>query len=115
MHARTGFSAPLRDFVHLSRDKIHQWVENEKAKVDVLFESRRRMVDAHQSRIDQTVTNLLALQLEGGLTMNDDATTDQASLKDKKDQVMKQQEDIKAECEHISTKIEEKRKQLLGT
>ena len=66
-----GFTSPLREHLLLSSSKLDEWVEHQKAKIDADFAEYQQSVSEQQSSIDRSVTHLLALQLEGGLTVND--------------------------------------------
>jgi len=60
----------LRDYIYITRSKINDWVEVEKASIDAAAERYRQTLSMHQKTIDQKTTQLGALKLEGGDSRN---------------------------------------------
>lgn len=104
-----GFTSSLRETLTLSRCKLDEWVENEKAKADVSAESYRQNLSAQQQHVDRTVTHLLALQLEGGLTVNEDERAEA------KKSMVNEKEAVGEEIEALQQELEERTERVKGT
>lgn len=106
--AELGFTCSLRETLTLSRCKLDEWVEHEKAKADAQAESYRQAQSEQQQRVDRAVTHLLALQLEGGLTVNED------ERKTEKNGILKQTEAAREEIAELQQELQERTARVKG-
>jgi hypothetical protein len=119
--AEPGFTSPLRETLLLSRSKLDEWVEHEKAKADALCEKSRQVCFSRQQRLDTTITNLLALQIQGGMTIVADDGNKSASNKDssnqraKKTEILEQQDAARREMEQLQAKLADEKARIDGT
>jgi len=110
-----GFTSHLRETLVLSRCKLDEWVEHEKERIDVLAESYRAEQKNHQNRIDRAVASLVALQLEGGLSIADkNISVSHRDLTKEKEELLQEQERIKDEIEWLRRDLETKHSQVQG-
>jgi hypothetical protein len=65
----------LRDTLILSRSRLDEWVEHEKAKVDVLVARHHHQYQQQQNEINHLVGEWLALKMECGLSIRSETTT----------------------------------------
>lgn len=63
----TGFTANLMETIAVSKSKVQEWVDHEKAKADAASESYRQHLRQQQNNIDSQAAELLAIQLERGM------------------------------------------------
>jgi uncharacterized protein YjbK len=103
-----GFTCSLRETLTLSRCKLDEWVELEKAKADAQAESYRQAHSEQQQRVDRAVTHLLALQLEGGLTVNEDERETEKNV------VVKQTRAVQVEITDFEQELEERTGRVEG-
>jgi hypothetical protein len=103
-----GFTSSLRETLTLSRYKLDEWVEHEKAKADAQAESYRQAQTEQQQSVDRAVTHLLALQLEGGLTVSEDDRTSE------KNAVVKQTHAVQVEIADFEQEFEERTAHVQG-
>jgi hypothetical protein len=103
-----GFTSSLRETLTLSRCKLDEWVEHEKAKADAQAESYRQAHSEQQQRVDRAVTHLLALQLEGGLTVSED------ERQTEKNAVVKQTHAVQLEIADFEQEFEERTARVQG-
>lgn len=103
-----GFTSSLRETLTLSRCKLDEWVEHEKAKADAQAESYRQAQSEQQQRVDRAVTHLLALQLEGGLTVSED------ERQTEKNAVVKQTRAVQLEIADFEQEFEERTARVQG-
>jgi len=97
-------TALLRETLLLSRSKLDEYVEHEKAQCDVIVEQSRQEILESQRRIDNTVTHLLALQLQDGLTVNEN----------NKQEIQMQQKAIQQEMKQLKKQLDEKQDRIKG-
>ena len=85
---KTGFTSGLLETILSSKAKMKRWAEFEKAKADQVAESYRRKLVEEQATIDSQGTCLMAVQMERGLNVNDQNSTNNGdhaeSIADKK-------------------------------
>lgn len=103
--ASATFSSDLRDYIFVTRSKIDEWVEIEKAEVDKDFESHRQTVQAHQQQIDESTTQLLGMKMENGLDIKESAEN---CSKQKKEGFVNQKTTMKAEIETLEERLQNK-------
>jgi primase-polymerase (primpol)-like protein len=116
-HAILGFTSHLRESLILSRSKVETWVEHEKAQADAVYERSKQTRASHQHRIDQALTNLLALQLEGGLAVSETESTTkkEKNLAARKEELLREQEAVESEIASLAKKQAQRKAQLQGT
>jgi glucan-binding YG repeat protein len=113
-HAILGFTSHLRESLLLSRSRVETWVEHEKAQADAVYERSKQTRASHQHRIDQALTNLLALQLEGGLAVSETESTTkiEKNLAARKEELLREQEAVESEIASLAKKQAQRKAQL---
>jgi hypothetical protein len=113
---QTGFTRGLMDSILVSKSKLKQWAEFEKAKADKVAEEYRQQLLQEQATIDAKVTSLLAVQLERGLNVqgkNDD--DDQAeSIATRKKALEEQRAALEVEIVKLQTEYQNREKRVQG-
>lgn len=109
--AELGFTSQLRETLIVSRSKLDDWVEHEKAKADAAAEQFRQTRNVHQQMIDEKITNLLALQLEGGLSV---AETNKPVTDSAMEEIKAQKEAVKAQMVVLEQQLADKKDQIEG-
>jgi hypothetical protein len=111
---QTGFTSQLRETLSLSRCKLDEWVENEKATADATEEGYRQKLTQQQQAVDGAVTHLLALQLEGGLTVNDKDDDKDINKAHDKQSMLKERQAVQEEIEALQQELEERNARVKG-
>lgn len=93
----------------LSRSQLDEWIELEKEKMDVSAEQYRQSLTATQAQVDTAVTHLLALQLEGTLSMESSNVVTST-----KEDMKEEQEMLKEEIANLKMEIIDKKCQIKG-
>jgi uncharacterized protein YdaT len=114
--SQPGFTRSLMDAIVISRSKIDEWVEMEKAKADAVAEDYRQKLIAEQASIDAQVANLLAVQLERGLSVQnkDKAKINSESIATRKQALEQKQTALEAEIEKLQVEFDKRDKRVKG-
>lgn len=105
----SSLTASLRSSLVLSRSQLDEWIELEKEKMDVSAEQYRQSLTATQAQVDTAVTHLLALQLEGTLSMESSNVVTST-----KEDMKEEQEMLKEEIANLKMEIIDKKCQIKG-
>jgi hypothetical protein len=113
---QTGFSSELLDKLVMSRSKVEEWVQHEKAKADKVAEDYRQQLMQEQAKVDTKVTNLLAVQLERGLNMKSEGeeNDNSESLAKKKVALEEQRTMLESEVEKLEKERQNREKRVKG-
>ena len=110
--AELGFTSELRQTLIVSRAKLDEWIELQKAEADAVCEQYRQTRSLHQQRLDQTVTSLLAAQLESGLSVAE--TSGSSANSQKKQDFLEKQQQIREQIAKYQAKLSEKQALVEG-
>lgn len=66
----TTFTKQLRQCLIISKSRLAEWVEHEKARADAVSVRENHQQEEVQKTVDNGIAELLALQLEGDLTLS---------------------------------------------
>jgi beta-glucosidase-like glycosyl hydrolase len=109
----------LREALAHSRAVLDDWVEQELQAADAQAVTAANKVSQKQHEIDAASAKLLALQLESGLSMNDENsnnnTENLANALVKRKQLEQQVENQKVKNSKLEATLEEQKKELEGT
>ena len=105
----TGFTSKLRQTLIVSRSKLDEWVEHQKAAADAAASVQQAEISEQQTRIDQAVTHLLSLQLEHGFSVScgDDDNYKSLSPDDDKRALLDKMENINQQIDELSQKLQD--------
>jgi uncharacterized protein YdaT len=114
--SQLGFTRSLMDTIVISRSKIDEWVEMEKAKADAVAEDYRQKLISEQASIDAQVANLLSVQLERGLSVQnkDKAKNNSESIATRKQALEQQKTALEAEIEKLQVEFDKRDKRVKG-
>lgn len=87
-----GFTRKLRQSLTASQSRLTAWVEEQKAEADAAAAVQQAEMAERQARIDQGVTELLALQMEQGLRVEG---APRHELQEKRDEEEKELEKLR--------------------
>jgi len=116
-----GFTSSLMNTLVVSRSKMQQWAEFEKAKADKVAESYRLTLIAEQAAIDEQATNILSVQLERGLKVSDeDESRDNVDVQDnnivtKKKDLEEEKVSLEEEISKLEQEFENREKRVSDT
>lgn len=114
---QTGFTSSLLDKLVVSRSKVEEWVQHEKAKADKVAEAYRQQLMQEQTQIDTKVTNLLAVQLERGLSVKNEGEENDEnaeSIAKRKVALEEQRNMLESEVEKLQTEYQTREKRVKG-
>lgn len=114
---QTGFTSGLLDKLVASRSKVEEWVQHEKAKAEKAAEEYRQQLMQEQSQIDTKITNLLAVQLERGLsvTSNEGEEHDNSeSIATRKTALEEQRAMLESEIEKLAKEYQNRENRVKG-
>jgi hypothetical protein len=115
-----GITTSLMNTLVVSRSKMQQWAEFEKAKADKVAESYRLHLIEEQAAIDEQATNLLSVQLERGLKVVDgDESHDNIDIQDnnivtKKKDLEEEKVSLEGEISRLEQEFENREKRVSG-
>mmetsp|Transcript_113085 Transcript_113085/g.316008 ORF Transcript_113085/g.316008 Transcript_113085/m.316008 type:complete len:257 (+) Transcript_113085:84-854(+) len=112
---QTGFTSSLLDKLVVSRSKVEEWVQHEKAKADKVAEAYRQQLMQEQAQIDTKVTNLLAVQLERGLSVKNEGEENDEnaeSIAKRKVALEEQRNMLESEVEKLQTEYQTREKRV---
>ena len=115
----TGFTSNLLDTIQLSKARMIDWAEGEKAKIDDEAAAYRKKLDYEQGCIDSLATNLLGVQFERGLNTRpeDDEGNDQEqneNLANRKVALEKQQAKLESDLSKLKSEYSVREKRVQG-
>lgn len=113
---QTGFSSVLMDKLVASRSRIEEWVQHEKAKAEQAAEEYRQQLMQEKAEIEKKKTDLLAVQLERGLSVkNDEDEHDNAeSIANRKSALEEQRAKLESEVEKLKGEYQTREKRVQG-
>lgn len=113
-----GFTSSLMNSIIVSKSKMSEWAEMEKAKADAVAETYRQTLQQEQATIDAQATNLLSLQIERGLNVqgNKEEMSDNMSesIAARKKILEKTQAMLELEIIKLQTECENREKRVKG-
>lgn len=114
MAAVDSFTSQLRSTLILSRSKLDQWVEHQKEQIDVAAEAHRVAVESGQARIDAAVTDLLALQLKGGLALSSSSKPNDKTVSKEVQEILKKRQAIDEQMVELRAQLSDKAAVIQG-
>lgn len=120
--ATTGFASGLMDTILVSKSKLRNWAEMEKAKADAVAESYRQKLMEEQALIDSKMASLLVVQMERGLNVSSAVVDDSSSRGDDKAESIANQKcslegqkmELETEIAKLQTEYQKRQKRILG-
>lgn len=111
-----GFTSTLLDTIAASKSKIEEWAKYEKAKADKAAEDYRQKLMKEQAQIDSKATDLLAIQLDRGLTVksNPEENDTAESVAQKLNSLEEQQGFLESEIEKLKEEYQSREKRVKG-
>lgn len=113
-----GFTSSLMNSIIVSKSKMSEWAEMEKAKADAVAETYRQTLLQEQASVDAQAANLLSLQIERGLNVqqNEEETSDSKSesIAARKKALEKEQAMLELEIIKLQTECENRNKRVKG-
>jgi hypothetical protein len=113
-----GFTSSLMNFIIVSKSKMSEWAEMEKAKADAVAETYRQTLLQEQASIDAQAANLLSLQIERGLnvqeTEEERSDSKSESIAARKKALGKKQTMLELEIITLQTECENRSKRVKG-
>jgi len=112
----SGFTSKLLDTIAISKSKMNEWAEREKAKADKDAESYRKKVEEQQASIDSQVSSLLAIQAQRGLKVDDTAedANQVENIATQKTALEEQQRELEDEISKLSIEHQTREKRIKG-
>ena len=118
VHYQPGFTSSLINSIIVSKSKMSEWAEMEKAKADAVAETYRQTLRQEQASIDAQAANLLSLQIERGLNVqeNEEEMSDNKSesIAARKKVLEKNQAMLELEIIKLQTECENRKKGVKG-
>jgi len=113
---QTGFSSGLMDKLVVSRSKVEEWVQHEKAKVEKVAEEYRQQLMQEKDVIEKKTATLLAVQLERGLSVKNDGEENDngESIAKRKNALEEQQNMLESEIGRLKEEFESRKKRVQG-
>jgi len=115
---QTGFTTDLMNTLIASRSKVEKWVQHEQAKAEREAEEYRQQLLQEQKQIDGMSADLLALQVQRGLSVsrsgeeNEDENLE--SMAHQKQALEKQQVLLESEIRKLQSSLEVRQKRVQG-
>eukprot|EP00980_Cylindrotheca_fusiformis_P023724 scaffold10871_cov177-Cylindrotheca_fusiformis.AAC.4 len=112
---KTGFTVGLFDTIALSKSKLNNWAEIQKAKIDEEAEIYSRKLELEQKAIDSLVANLLGVQLERGLNLGPESSTDDShneNLSKRKSALQEEEKHLRIEIEKLKSEYADREKRV---
>jgi septin family protein len=115
-----GFTSSLMNTIVVSRSKMQQWAEFEKAKADKVAESYRLKLLEEQASIDAQTADLLSVQLERGLKVVDGDESQECNdiqednIVSKKHDLEEEKASLQAEISRLEQDFENREKRVSG-
>lgn len=115
----TGFTSGLLNSIVVSKSKMDDWVEYQKAKIDEREASFQLKLEQEQKSIDSLVTNLLGVQLERGLSLRQSEEEESSSQEDenlshKKKALQEQQTKLDHDLAKLQSELKNREKRVQG-
>lgn len=113
---QTGFTSGLLQKLVVSRSKVEEWVQHEKAKAERVAEEYRQQLMIEKAQIDSKTTTLLAVQLERGLSVKSegDENDNAESIANRKSALEEQQTLLQSEIEKLKEEYQSREKRVQG-
>jgi uncharacterized protein YdaT len=115
---RPGFTSSLMNSIIMSKSKMSEWAEMEKAKADTVAETYSQTLQQEQASIDAQATDLLSLQIERGLHVqqNEEEMSDRKSesIAARKKALEEKQAMLESEIIKLQTECEYRNKRVKG-
>ena len=115
----SSITSGLMNTILVSKSKVREWAEHEKAKADSVAESYRQKVEEQQAAVDNQATTLLAVQLERGMQFDNkegvDEDTDQAeSIAARKTSLEEQKHELETEIAKLDDECKSREHRVHG-
>lgn len=115
---QTGFTSDLMNKLIVSRSRVKEWVQHEKANAEKEAEAYRQQLLQEQEQIDTKSANLLALQLQRGLSLDNDRENDGCtnveSIANQKHGLEEQQKLLESEIEKLKVEFQSRANRVQG-
>jgi chromosome segregation ATPase len=105
-----GFTRKLRQSLIASQSQLNAWAEEQKAEADAAAAVQQAEIAERQDRVDQCVTNLLALDMEQGMSVSN-----APELQEQRGKAQKELDDLKKAKEEKNTRLEGKLTSFVGS
>jgi hypothetical protein len=113
-----GFTSSLLNSIIVSKSKMSEWSEMEKAKADAVAEAYRQTLLQEQASIDAQAANLLSLQIERGLNVqqSEEEASDSKSesIEARKKALGEKQAKLELEIIKLQTECDNRSKRVEG-
>jgi hypothetical protein len=110
-----NFTQDLHNHCRMYRSKLDEWIDGQMASCNAAVERHNASAAIHQGRLDQTMQTLLAWQLQDGLTININNSSNSKTNEKRREMLRQKQLQVQDELDGLQAQLDKKKTYLQGT